>query len=221
MQPHRVVVVDLGTGNLRSVTKAVNTVSPNSEVHVSAEPSVIADADHMILPGQGAIGTWLKQLEPGSKLRQAVMSALGDKPVLGICLGLQALYRYSSENGGQNGFDLISGSVKHFSEAGTGFGPAVGQHPRKIPHMGWNRVTHTTDHPLWKDIHDGERFYFVHSYYADSQDPDQVAGQTEYGITFTSAAAQGNLFAVQFHPEKSQRAGLTLLKNFINWNGTC
>ncbi|MYB35362.1 MAG: imidazole glycerol phosphate synthase subunit HisH [Gammaproteobacteria bacterium] len=221
MQSRRVVVVDLGTGNLRSVTKAINTVSPNSEVHVSAEPSVITDADHVILPGQGAIGTWLKQLGPGSELRQAVVSALGNKPVLGICLGLQALYRYSSENGGQKGFDLISGTVRHFSEAETGFGTGVGQDMRKIPHMGWNRVRHTRTHPLWKDIGNGERFYFVHSYYADSQDPDQIAGQTEYGITFTSAAAQDNLFAVQFHPEKSQRAGLTLLKNFINWNGTC
>ncbi len=221
MLSHNVVVVDLGTGNLRSVTKAINAISPNSEVHVSAEPSVIASADRMILPGQGAIGTWLKQLKPGSELRQAVMRALDEKPVLGICLGLQALYRYSSENNGQKGFDLISGTVKHFSEAGDEFGHKLGQHMRKVPHMGWNRVKQTNAHPLWNRISDGERFYFVHSYYADSQDSDQISGQTEYGITFTSAVAQDNLFAVQFHPEKSQRAGLTLLKNFISWNGTC
>ncbi len=221
MQSRRIVVVDLGTGNLRSVTKAVNAVSPNSEVRVSAEPSVIADADQMILPGQGAIGTWLKQLKPGSELRQAVMSALDEKPVLGICLGLQALYRYSSENSGQKGFGLISGTVRHFSEAGDEFGQKPDQGMRKVPHMGWNRVKQTNAHPLWNSISDGERFYFVHSYYVDSQDSDQVSGQTEYGITFTSAAARGNLFAVQFHPEKSQHAGLTLLKNFTRWNGSC
>ena len=219
MQSNSVVVVDLGTGNLRSVTKAINTVSPNSEVHVSAEPSVIANADRVILPGQGAIGTWLKQLGAGTQLREAVMNALDEKPVLGICLGLQALYRYSSENGGQNGFARICGTVKHFSEAETDYQSELYQNKQKIPHMGWNRVIQTKKHPLWKGITDGERFYFVHSYYADSRDPSQIAGQTEYGITFTSAATQDNLFAVQFHPEKSQRAGLTLLQNFINWDG--
>ena len=221
MESRRVVIVDLGTGNLRSVSKAVSAVSPNSEVFVSARPPVIANADHLILPGQGAIGTWLNQLKPGSELRQAVMGALSDKPVLGICLGLQALYRYSSENGGQQGFNLVAGTVRHFSEAGAAFESGQAPGTRKIPHMGWNRVKHCKAHPLWQDIADDERFYVVHRYYAENAYADQVAGQTEYGVTFTSAVAKGNLFAVQFHPEKSQRAGLTLLKNFINWNGTC
>lgn len=218
---HRVVIVDLGTGNLRSVSKAVSAVSPKSEVSVSADPAAISGADRLILPGQGAIGTWLNQFRQGPELEEAVMRGLRDKPVLGICLGLQALYRHSSESGGQPGFDLLAGRVRHFSEAESDFGGVRAQSGGKIPHMGWNRVRHCKEHPLWQDIPDGERFYFVHSYYVHSEDPEQVAGETEYGIRFTSAAMRNNLFAVQFHPEKSQYAGLTLIKNFINWNGDC
>lgn len=221
MEARRVVIVDLGTGNLRSVSKAIATVSPESRAHVSADPSAIAGADRLILPGQGAIGTWLSQLEPGSELRQTVLGALRNKPVLGICLGLQALYQHSSESGGQQGFGLMAGVVRRFSESSSGFAQMPNKEVRKVPHMGWNRVQHVNPHPLWEGIEDGARFYFVHSYYAESLDATQVAGQTEYGIAFTSAAMQDNVFAVQFHPEKSQRAGLTLLKNFINWDGGC
>ena len=211
-----IVIADLGTGNLRSVSKAVCHVSPQSQVVVSSQPEVIVSAGHLILPGQGAVGTWFDQLNSNSALRDAVMYRLQHGPVLGICLGLQALYSFSSENGGVPGLGILSGKVRHFSENCE---DREMKFVGKIPHMGWNRVSHKKAHPLWRDIDDGERFYFVHSYYVHSDEPGQVMGQCDYGFTFTAAAAKSNIFAVQFHPEKSQHAGLILLRNFINWNG--
>jgi len=245
-----IVIVDLGTGNLRSVSRAAAHVcgggdGDNGAVCVSAEPRVIAAAAHLILPGQGALGAWIERLNANPDLRAAVLGRLRAGPVLGICLGLQALYARSEENGGLPGLGLLDGSVKHFAGAhrrrcngdgdgdgdgnsnsdGDGDNAAAGK-PRaanpvrlKIPHMGWNRVRRVREHPLWHGIEDGARFYFVHSYYVDAGARDEVAGESDYGVTFTAAAARANLFATQFHPEKSQQSGLRLLHNFVNWNG--
>ena len=181
---------------------------------------MIAGADHLILPGQGAIGTWFDQLNGDCALLESVQERLHAGPVLGICLGLQALYRHSSESGGTRGLGILSGNVRHFAEGFEAAGIDMMGSELKVPHMGWNRVWHNSDHPLWEGIRSGERFYFVHSYYALGEDRAQVMGQCEFGIPFTAAAGRNNLFALQFHPEKSQQAGLILLRNFINWNGT-
>jgi len=224
-----IVIVDLGTGNLRSVSKAVQHVAAKSQVSISSDPVAIAGAGHLILPGQGAIGTWINQLNANPGLHSAVLSRLQQGPVLGICLGLQALYTRSEENGGTPGLNLLSGTVRHFtsgcqqplgSRQLLKHGQLNGYHGNlKIPHMGWNQVRQTRTHPLWHGIEDLQRFYFVHSYFVDSEDNAQVVGECEYGNIFTAAAARDNLFATQFHPEKSQQAGLQLLKNFVNWNG--
>ena len=224
MTMKKIVIADLGTGNLRSVSKAISHVtvaqmSGKYEVMISAIPEEIENADYLILPGQGAIGTWFNQLEADQALNHAIRKRLGSGPVLGICLGLQALYHDSEENNGTPGLDILPGQVRHFS-INPCHQHADSKSDLKIPHMGWNNVAIVNDHPLWHGIKDGERFYFVHSYYVESSNKMQVSGECEYGNTFTAAAAHGNLFATQFHPEKSQQAGLKLLKNFVNWNGS-
>jgi len=218
----KIVIADLGTGNLRSVSKALTFVSSDADVSISADTNAIEGAEYLVLPGQGAIGTWFNQLNFNTQLKTAVQNRLADGPVLGICLGLQALYDDSEENGGTRGLGLLAGRVKHFSShpdhgtQGPGCEPGT---KLKIPHMGWNQVNQCTDHPLWHGIDDNERFYFVHSYYVESENRNQVMGECEYGNNFTAAAGSKNIFATQFHPEKSQRPGLQLLKNFIHWNG--
>ncbi len=215
-----VVIVNLGTGNLRSVRKALEHVGAD-EVLVSGNPSDIRNAGHLVLPGQGAIGTWMRQLEHNEELGAAVRERLAPEagPVLGICLGLQALYDASEENGGTRCLGILEGAVRRFDADPRSAGAADATPRRKIPHMGWNQVRQESAHPLWRGIDDGRRFYFVHSYYAESDDADHVAGTCEYGNRFIAAAARDNLFATQFHPEKSQRDGLQLLTNFIHWNG--
>lgn len=205
------IIADLGTGNLRSVYNAVRRVRGGGRVAVSAQPADIARATHLILPGQGALGSWMKQLADDAKLRDAVRGRLKDGPVLGICLGLQALYDYSEENCGTDGLAIFKGAVRKFS-------PATAK--LKIPHMGWNQVRHTRVHPLWEGIADQQHFYFVHSYYVENTGGDEVVGECAYGSVFTAAAARANLFATQFHPEKSQHAGLRLLENFVRWDGS-
>ena len=215
---NKIVIVDLGAGNLGSVSKAVTFVSPGHDVRITASPEEIASADYLILPGQGAIGAWIRQINRDPVLERALRRRLGEGPALGICLGLQALYGSSEENRGTRGLDILKGRVRHFSSHGQ-HQAGVSAERLKIPHMGWNTVSIVNDHPLWQGIDDGERFYFVHSYYVESDDREQVAGECRYGHRFTAAAAHENLFATQFHPEKSQRAGLQLLKNFLRWNG--
>ena len=207
-----VVVVDLGTGNLRSVAKAVEHVAGNKKVVVSHLPDVIRDAERVVLPGQGAVGTWMKQLEQ-EHIREVITEVLSNKPVLGICLGLQALFESSTEYEGHTCLGLLPGKVEHFAPYLTPIDTQL-----TIPHMGWNNVRQISDHPLWKGIEDGARFYFVHSYFGRCENPEQEVGRCNYGIPFTAAAAQDNLFAVQFHPEKSQHDGLKLIENFVNWD---
>lgn len=216
----KVVILDLGTGNLHSVRRAVEHVSERAEVAVSDRAGELDAAERMIFPGQGAIGTWMHALRERG-LEDAVRRALRDKPVLGICLGLQALFEGSEEDGGTDGLSVLRGRVRHFNNCAGGrlADPATGA-ALKIPHMGWNTVRQSRPHPLWRDIPDHSRFYFVHSYCAQADDAREALGETEYGVRFCSAAGRGNVFAVQFHPEKSQRAGLQLLRNFIGWSGT-
>lgn len=206
-----VAVIDYGMGNLRSVCKAIEHVAPRARVELAADADAVRRADRVVFPGQGAIVGCMTALAAG-RLHDALFAAMREKPFLGICLGLQALYESSEEGGGTACFGILPGTVRRF--------PArVGPVTYKVPHMGWNRVEPARAHRLWEGIAPGERFYFVHSYYADSARADDVAGHTDYGVRFTSAAARDNLFAVQFHPEKSQKAGLKLLENFMNWDG--
>jgi glutamine amidotransferase len=209
-----IVVVDLGTGNLRSVAKAVEHVAGKRKVVVSHLPEVIRGAERIVLPGQGAIGTWMKQLEQ-EHIREAITEVLDRKPVLGICLGLQALFESSTEYNEGTCLNLLAGKVEHFA----GYVSDKNAH-LTIPHMGWNNVIQSGSHPLWNGINDGSRFYFVHSYFAQCEIPEQQVGRCDYGISFTAAAAKDNIFATQFHPEKSQHDGLKLIENFVNWEGT-
>ena len=209
-----IAVVDYGMGNLRSVSKALEHVAgKDQKVSVTSSPADIAAADHVVFPGQGAARDCM--LELGQRdLIEPVLKAAKEKPFLGICMGLQVLLSHSEENGGIDCMGLYAGDV-HF------FGNKIDQKENllKIPHMGWNNVYHTQPHVLWEGIEQGSRFYFVHSYYVEPHDKSLIAGETTYGINFTSAIAHDNVFAVQFHPEKSAADGLQLLENFTRWNG--
>lgn len=207
----RIAVVDFGTGNLHSVGKALERVAPKAAVGVTRDPRAIDAADRVVLPGQGAMGSWLAAMEQFA-LGDSVRGALGRVPVLGICLGLQALLERSDEDGGTSGLGVFAGDVPRFRA------PTGGVERFKIPHMGWNRVRQARDHPLWHGIADGSRFYFVHSYYARPRSAEDVAGETDYIVRFASAIARDNIFAVQFHPEKSHAQGLKLLSNFVRWD---
>ena len=210
-----IAIIDYGMGNLHSIAKAVEHVAGDDRVWVSADPDTIRRADRVIFPGVGAIRDCMAELHRLG-LDELLREVARDKPLLGVCLGMQALLDHSEENGGVDGLGLIPGQVRRFPEGLTD--PASGVR-LKIPHMGWNQVHRTAPHPLWKDIPDGSRFYFVHSYYATPADPAHLVGRTEYGLGFAAAVARENLFAVQCHPEKSQHAGLQLLANFVRWNG--
>ncbi len=211
-----VAVIDYGMGNLRSVVKAIEHVAPRARVRLTGNADDVVRADRVVFPGQGAIAGCMTALDTGH-LHAAVLQAVQTRPFLGICLGLQALYDFSEEGGGVKGLGVLSGRVPRFPPAMMR--DAVTGQALKVPHMGWNQVQQVKAHPLWKDIPSGSRFYFVHSYYAEAGDRADVAGITEYGLRFTSAAARDNIFAVQFHPEKSAQAGLKLLENFIAWDG--
>ena len=210
----RIAVIDYGMGNLRSVAKAIECVTDqHQEVVVSSDSGVIGEADRIVFPGQGAIRDCMAELRRLA-LEEVVVAALRTKPFLGICMGLQALMDQSEEDAETPGLSVFSGGVRRFPDnvidEGTG-------ERFKVPHMGWNQVWLTRHHPMWEGIGDGERFYFVHSYYVDPSDAEIVAAYTQYAVDFTCAVASQNVFAVQFHPEKSQRAGLTLLGNFTRW----
>ncbi len=208
-----IAIADFGTGNLHSVWNAFEALNSKLRVSTTRSAKQIRKAGRLVLPGQGAIGTFMNELA-NDEIRSAVEEALSSKPVLGICLGLQAMYAASEEDGGVKCLHHLPGSVKRFDRHWTDAGRKI-----KIPHMGWSKVRQHTSHPLWRGIKQMERFYFVHSYYADSGDNSQIAATTHYGSEFTSAAMKDNLFAVQFHPEKSRRHGLQLLENFSHWDG--
>jgi imidazole glycerol-phosphate synthase subunit HisH len=206
-----IAVVDYGMGNLRSVSKALEHVAGGEEVTVTADPAAVAAAGRVVFPGQGAMPDCMRELDARG-LRPAVLAAARDKPFLGICIGLQMLFGHSEE-GGVAGLGVFAGEVRRFP--GEMMVDRNGQR-LKVPHMGWNEVRQRP-HPLWAGIADGARFYFVHSYCVQPADDALVAGTAEYGIPFTCAVARDNIFAVQFHPEKSARDGLQLLKNFVAW----
>ena len=217
---NKIAVIDYGMGNLHSVAKALEHVGAQLgqqiEVVVTPDPQLIAAADRVIFPGVGAIRDCMAEinrLEIGRIVRQAIET----KTVFAICVGMQALMTRSEENAGVDCLDLIPGNVSYF---GSSLNSAEGER-LKVPHMGWNEVHQTRDHPLWQGIEDRTRFYFVHSYYVDAAQRDLVAGALDYGVHVDAALARDNLFAVQFHPEKSHTAGLRLLRNFLEWNGQC
>lgn len=208
-----IAVVDYGMGNLRSVAKALEHVAPDSRVCVTQDPAAIAAADRVVFPGQGAIRGCMDELRR-LDLIEPLRRAARDKPFLGLCLGPQALMEYSEENDGVEGLGIVPGRVRFF---GHGLrDPRTGERA-KIPHMGWNQVRQSRPHPLWREIPQDSRFYFVHSYYLQPAAPELSAGMTHYVFDFTSAIARDNIFAVQFHPEKSSRVGLQLLANFSRW----
>ena len=207
-----IAVVDYGMGNLRSVWQALVHVAQGREVVVTADPKVLAAAERVVFPGQGAMPDCMRELNARG-LRQAVLDAAKRKPFLGICIGQQMLFEHSEE-GDVAGLGVFAGQVRRFPA--NKMISAQGER-LKVPHMGWNEVMHTRSHALWHGIADGARFYFVHSYYVDPVDHDSIMGTTHYGIPFTSAVARDNIFAIQCHPEKSAQAGLALLSNFISW----
>ena len=211
-----IAVIDYGMGNLRSVCKALEHVAPKAKVDLVTDADGLHAADKVVFPGQGAIRACVDALDR-NQLRDGLLESIRTKPFLGICLGLQALYESSEEGGGTRGLGVIPGAVRRFPA--DQMRDSEHEIRLKVPHMGWSRVDQQASHSLWNGIDDGSRFYFVHSYFADTAENEWIAGTTEYGVRFTSAAGRENIFAVQFHPEKSQHAGLKLLENFVNWDG--
>ena len=209
-----IAVVDYGMGNLRSVAKALCHVAPERSIVVSDDPDVIRGAARVVLPGQSAMPDCMRCLD-ASGLADVVLEAARTRPFLGICLGLQMLFE-ESEEGPTRGLALLDGRVVRFRE--EAMVRADGQR-LKVPHMGWSPVHQTRAHPLWLGIPDRTRFYFAHSYYPVPADPAVAAGTADYPSAFTCAIARANIFATQFHPEKSHRAGLQLLANFVAWDG--
>ena len=208
----RIAVIDYGMGNLRSVAKALeHVVRPDQEVIVTGDVDIIAAAERVVFPGQGAMRDCMAEINKLG-LGPIILEAASTRPFLGICMGLQVLLAMSEEDPDSPGLGFFPGTVKRFpppdSNAST---------PLKIPHMGWNNVRFAGEHPLWEGIENNTRFYFVHSYYVEPDEHNLVAATTDYGVQFVCAIARDKLFAVQFHPEKSHRAGLQLLQNFVSW----
>ena len=213
-----VAVVDYGMGNLRSVAQAV--IHATTDTHVNAvitqDPQVVRKAHRVVLPGQGAMADCMRELRE-SGLLESVLEAAATKPLFGVCVGMQMLLDHSAEGhtaAGTPGLGLIAGEVLKFDCAGQ---TAPDGSRFKVPQMGWNRVHQSRPHPVWGDVADGEWFYFVHSFYARPLDAGHSVGETEYGARFTSAVARDNIFATQFHPEKSANQGLALYRNFLHW----
>ncbi len=206
-----IAVVDYGMGNLRSVHQALHMVAPDASITVTGDPAEVMHAARVVFPGQGAMPDCMREMNQHG-LHDAVLQAARDKPFLGICIGLQMLFEHSSE-GDIAGLGLLPGKVTRFAHSLRD----VNDEKLKVPHMGWNQVSHG-EHALWEGIAQDARFYFVHSYYVQPRDDALVQGTSNYPQPFVCAVARENLFAVQFHPEKSSRDGLALLRNFVNWN---
>jgi imidazole glycerol-phosphate synthase subunit HisH len=203
----KIAIVDYGMGNLRSVAQALIAVAPQADVRISAQADEIRAADRVVLPGQGAMPDCMAAFDR-SGLRDAVLEASRSKPMLGVC---------EARPGQQHteGLGLIKGDVVRFDLDGK-LQPDGSRY--KVPQMGWNRVHQSRAHALWEGVPDQSYFYFVHSYYARPANADESVGETEYGVRFTSAIARDNIFATQFHPEKSAQAGLQIYRNFVHWN---
>ncbi len=221
-----IAIVDYGTGNIFSVARALSAAAPADRVILAQTPQAILDADRVVLPGQGAMPDCMRHLDE-SGLREALLAAARNKPLLGICVGEQMLFDLSEE-GNVPCLGLMPGRVRRFEGPGyksaSGARQPDGREPGalepgvlKVPHIGWNRVHQSRDHALWAGIPDGAYFYFVHSYFADPSDPGQICGTSQYGQRFTCAVATANIFAVQCHPEKSADNGLQLFRNFARW----
>lgn len=210
-----VAVVDYGMGNLRSVSQAVMHVARDTDVQVvvTSRPEVVYAAERVVLPGQGAMPDCMRELRE-SGLQDAVLHAAANKPLMGVCVGMQMLLEHSEE-GSTDGLGLFAGEVKRFQLEGR-LQPDGSRY--KVPQMGWNSVRQARPHALWAGVPDASYFYFVHSYYARPADPAHSTGETDYGGRFTCALARDNIFATQFHPEKSAEHGLALYENFLHWN---
>lgn len=215
MSSRVVAVVDYGMGNLRSVSQAVMHVTQGTgfEVRVTAQPDEVRAAERVVLPGQGAMPDCMRELRD-SGLMQSVLEAAGTKPMFGVCVGMQMLLN-RSEEGPTDGLGLIPGEVVRFRLEGR-VQPDGSRF--KVPQMGWNEVWQTQPHPVWAGVPDGSFFYFVHSYHAVTSDARHSVGEADYGGRFTCAVARDNIFATQFHPEKSADQGLALYRNFLHWN---
>jgi len=210
-----VAVVDYGMGNLRSVSQAVMHVARDAgvEVIVTSQPDEVYAAERIVLPGQGAMPDCMRELRD-SGLQEAVLHAAANKPLMGVCVGMQMLLS-RSEEGPTDGLDLIAGDVRKFRLDGR-LQPDGSRF--KVPQMGWNQVFQVQPHPIWAGVPDESYYYFVHSFYAHPSDSRHSAGETDYGARFTCALARDNIFATQFHPEKSAEHGLALYRNFLHWN---
>jgi glutamine amidotransferase len=209
-----VAVIDYGMGNLHSVASALRHVGA-TDVQISSDPEIIRAAERVIFPGVGAIRDCMAEIRRLEFDRLVPELVESGKPLLAICVGMQALMQRSEENGGVDCLAMFPGQVKFFGDPLHD----ADDNKLKVPHMGWNQVHQTIDHPLWNGIEQDSRFYFVHSYYIHCERPSAVAATAEYGVRLHAALAENNLFAVQFHPEKSSTAGLQLLRNFVHWNG--
>jgi glutamine amidotransferase len=214
----RIAVIDYGMGNLRSVAKALEHVAPRQQVVIAQDAATVASADRVVFPGQGAMPDCMQHLQQAGLL-DALLEVARSRPLFGVCVGEQMLFERSEEgrtpgDGGTVGLGLFPGAVVRFP---AGQRDAQGR-ALKVPHMGWNEVRQVGPHPLWDGIADGERFYFVHSFYACPADPRLEVGRSDHGVGFTSAVARDNIFATQFHPEKSAAAGLRLYANFATWS---
>ena len=206
-----IAILDYGMGNLRSVAQAMRTAAPDVNVLITDSPDVVRSADKLILPGQGAMPDCMANLR-ASGLLEALTEGAKNKPLLGVCVGEQMLFG-AAEEGNSHGLGWLEGSVVRF--AIDGMTDANGA-KLKVPHMGWNRVRQTRAHPLWAGVPDESYFYFVHSYYVQCA-PSLSVGDVTYGVDFTCAVAQDNVFATQFHPEKSGAFGLQIYRNFADW----
>lgn len=211
-----ITIIDYSMGNLHSVHKALEHVS-DQQIVISSDADEIARADRIVFPGQGAARDCMSELHQ-RELVDVVTQMAQSKPFLGICMGMQVLLEHSIEGGGVDCIGLYKGTVEAFKDY-IGETDTNGNR-LKIPQMGWNKISHTQNHPLWNGIQDGSRFYFVHSYFLKPSDASIIAGETDYGVTYPAAIAQNNVFAIQAHPEKSADDGLQLLKNFATWDGT-
>ncbi|WP_096087018.1 imidazole glycerol phosphate synthase subunit HisH [Agaribacterium haliotis] len=214
-----IAVIDYGMGNLHSVASAIHKVAPDAQVHVTSDHQVVKNADKVLFPGVGAIRDCMAEIRRLGFDQLVADEIASGKPLLAICVGMQALMKQSQENGGVDCLAHFDGDVEFFSK-NERFLQTSSYNKHKVPHMGWNQVQRVLEHPLWHGINDQSRFYFVHSYFVRLNEQSIEAGRCHYGLDFTAAVVKDNVFATQFHPEKSHDAGLQLLKNFVAWDGS-